>query len=506
MSRAALAHLAAAFGLGAGFAVGLAFAEVGWATLAFGAAIILAVLTTGLSVLLARRLDHRVAARLGAIGAAVGHEKMRRGHEVDYVEGIVSVLHQSLRRASSVRAGVAQSPLPMAVVDENGEIVTASAGLAALGPQFNKGATFPDYAQLTEAGEGTLQLGGTVYRVALAEEAGERRIVSLVADRMDVDAELFADLGEAMLSGSLDPALARRLKALGPEAEPIRRALAETGAGLALIDGVLAGERSAYAAVQGRNDALGARARQIADLIAAYAAAREEEDELRGRLEQKLQRIAELVDRHRAMAARLRDSAEEIRIDSESIGAVFDAGETHAGTARQAGAKARAAVGDAVTAARLNNEAAASLGMLTSEISSLVASIEEVSFRTNLIALNASVEAARAGEKGAGFAVVADEVRTLAQSASKTAKEIRVLVSRGREQSEDSVAGAAGLERLIEDLDGHLLNLSKETGKIADALSQGKDALAQIDRKAASIAEDADRATGGAHPRIAKSA
>ena len=331
MSRAALAHLAAAFGLGAGFAVGLAFAEVGWATLAFAAAIVLAVLTTVLSVYLARRLDHRVAARLGAIGAAVGHEKMRRGHEVDYVEGIVSVLHQSLRRATAVRTGVAQSPLPLAVLDETGEIVTASAGLTALGPQFDKGTLFPDYDRIADTGEGMLTIGETRYRVALAAEAGERRIVSLVADDQGVDAELFAAIGEAMLSGRLDAALAERLAALGPDAAPVRRALTEMGAGLDLIDGVLTGDRAAFSAAQGRNDALGARARQIADLIAAYAAGREEEDELRARLEQKLKRIAELVDRHRAMAARLRDSAEEIRIDSESIGAVLDAGGAHAG-------------------------------------------------------------------------------------------------------------------------------------------------------------------------------
>ena len=244
----------------------------------------------------------------------------------------------------------------------------------------------------------------------------------------------------------------------------------------------------------------------MADILAAYAAGREEEDEIRAGLEGKLKRIADLVDRHRAMAARLRDRANEIVVEGQAVAAALGTGDTHAAEARRIGAEALGAVGDAVAAARLNNEAAASLGGLTTEISELVATIEDVFFRTNLLALNASIEAARAGEKGAGFAVVAEEVRTLAQSASKTAKEIKSLVTAGREKSADSVSGAAGLEKLIEDLDGHLRILSKETDRITDALSHGRDGLAHMKGKAVSIAEDAERATGGAHPRIAKSA
>ena len=72
----------------------------------------------------------------------------------------------------------------------------------------------------------------------------------------------------------------------------------------------------------------------------------------------------------------------------------------------------------------------------TSQIDKMVAGIEEISFRTNLLALNAAVEAARAGEKGAGFAVVADEVRSLAQGATRTARDIRELVAESRKHAE----------------------------------------------------------------------
>ncbi|WP_108462686.1 methyl-accepting chemotaxis protein [Devosia naphthalenivorans] len=53
--------------------------------------------------------------------------------------------------------------------------------------------------------------------------------------------------------------------------------------------------------------------------------------------------------------------------------------------------------------------------------------VADVSDQTNLLALNAAIEAARAGDKGAGFAVVADEVRALAESAERSARDVKQL-------------------------------------------------------------------------------
>jgi len=57
-------------------------------------------------------------------------------------------------------------------------------------------------------------------------------------------------------------------------------------------------------------------------------------------------------------------------------------------------------------------------------VAGITGEIQDVSDRTNILAINASIEAARAGSVGRGFRIIANEVRTLAGQTSDFAKQI----------------------------------------------------------------------------------
>ncbi|MBU3014124.1 nitrate- and nitrite sensing domain-containing protein [Poseidonibacter lekithochrous] len=61
-------------------------------------------------------------------------------------------------------------------------------------------------------------------------------------------------------------------------------------------------------------------------------------------------------------------------------------------------------------------------------INEAITIIDQISFQTNILSLNAAVEAATAGEAGKGFAVVAQEVRNLASKSANAARDIKKLV------------------------------------------------------------------------------
>lgn len=62
-------------------------------------------------------------------------------------------------------------------------------------------------------------------------------------------------------------------------------------------------------------------------------------------------------------------------------------------------------------------------------IGEIIATVNDLTEQSNLLAVNAAIEAAKAGEQGKGFAVVAQEVRSLAEQSKQATGQIRAILN-----------------------------------------------------------------------------
>lgn len=116
----------------------------------------------------------------------------------------------------------------------------------------------------------------------------------------------------------------------------------------------------------------------------------------------------------------------------------------------------------------------------SSQIANIIKTIEDISFQTNILSLNASIEAARAGEAGKGFAVVAGEVGQLAGKTAEAAKNTTALIKTSLTAVENGTVMANETAKMLLKIVSETDDTAKVIDKIAAASQEQADSVKQI--------------------------
>jgi len=131
--------------------------------------------------------------------------------------------------------------------------------------------------------------------------------------------------------------------------------------------------------------------------------------------------------------------------------------------------------------------------------------INEITFQTNLLSINAAVEAARAGEQGRGFAVVANEVRDLAKRSGAAAKDIQILVreimgkvtTSGQwvDELKNGLTKIVNTSQQVSDALGEVRQGTDETSRGIEQINQGTLDLSDVNEKNAYFVDEISQET-----------
>jgi methyl-accepting chemotaxis protein len=430
-----------------------------------------------LSAIIGFRADQAFAAKLAAIGGAVGLKRQ----DATSVEAIVASLGHRLDRAHQFKAAFHRLKHPALLIGADGQLSGLTAGAEALDRRAVEGGGANELlGEDYTAGDSLVSVGRRRFVTERHELSNGRLLVELEPAGYHIADDDFDAFVTALRQGRTS----FRFDQWGTQHSPALKALSEALEGfdrpMRALQQILSGDDVDPTLLTG-SLGLAPQVRTFHEAIEEIIAERDEAAVARDLLEAKMEAILRAIDRYRASVTSLAELADQSRTGLIVAADAIGKGRDRTKAARALEREALQLAADAALAVQRTGVAVDGVGSATHQIDKMVSAIEDVSFRTNLLALNAAVEAARAGEKGAGFAVVAGEVRTLAQATQKAAREIRAMVGNSRERSDQSAAETEQLKKILAGLGSSLENLSNETDMIAGALDEGSGAIARLD-------------------------
>lgn len=125
------------------------------------------------------------------------------------------------------------------------------------------------------------------------------------------------------------------------------------------------------------------------------------------------------------------------------------------------------------------------------KIATVMKTIDDITFETNILALNAAIEAARAGAAGKGFAVVADEVRALAMKSAEAAKESRMLIENNIKQTEEGTSIASESASIFGEINKKIAKIVEIVENVSGLSTDQMESIQQVAESVARITEAA---------------
>lgn len=136
---------------------------------------------------------------------------------------------------------------------------------------------------------------------------------------------------------------------------------------------------------------------------------------------------------------------------------------------------------------------------VSEEIYQIIAAVNDLAARTNLLAMNAAIEAAHAGDKGRGFAVVATEIKKLAEGSGAKTREIGQQVSSIIERIEEGVSANETVRGLLDSIRSDTAGVVEKVRHVSETVQEQRassrniqNALKSLSAASAAIKEQAD--------------
>lgn len=126
------------------------------------------------------------------------------------------------------------------------------------------------------------------------------------------------------------------------------------------------------------------------------------------------------------------------------------------------------------------------------KIKEIIQFINEISEKTNLLAINASIEAARAGEHGKGFAIVAQEVKGLAVDVKDSTVEIGQILEEIHQKEEELTASIKKSKEKMENSENVMKKVKETFQKIYNITEEESESAADIHRKTVQVKEKSE--------------